>query len=263
MAESSGRRRPGRIITVFAAKGGCGKTTLATNLAVVLNRGGANRVCLLDLDLTFGDIACSLRLLSSRSLVDVAMRGGPLDRETVQSGITPYAPGLDCVLAPVGPGANEQVSADLVSALLAELPRWYDYIVIDTPARFTPQVLAALDSADRHVLLTTPERPALKNLRLVLDMFDLLAYDQQARAVVFNRCDSGVGLSAQEIERVVKSPIAGHIPSSRDVPASINQGEPLAAARPDHPVSLAIRQFAIGHLVTGHPAGGGDRGSAG
>ena len=239
----------GRIVSVFAAKGGCGKTTLATNLAVVLNARGSRRVCLVDLDLTFGDVASSLRLEPRRSLVDIVPMAGKVDLVAIRSVVTPFCPGLDCVLAPVRPGESELVSSGLVGELLAELACWYDYVVIDTPAQFTPPVLIALDSAHHHVLLTTPERPALASLRLTLDMLDLLSYQREARSIVFNRCDSSVGLSAAEVERVVKSPIAGHIPSSRDVPASINEGVPLALAQPDHPVSRAVRGFAAAHLV--------------
>jgi MinD-like ATPase involved in chromosome partitioning or flagellar assembly len=239
----------GRIVSVFAAKGGCGKTTLATNLAVVLSEGGERRVCLLDLDLTFGDVAGSLRLEPRRSLVDAVPKAGELDVLAIRSVVTPFAEGLDCILAPVRPGESELVSAGLVGELLAELTCWYDYVVIDTPAQFSPPVLAALDSSHHHVLLTTSERPALTSLRLTLDMLDLLSYERESRSIVFNRCDSSVGLSAAEVERVVKSPIAGHIPSSRDVPASINRGEPLATAQPDHPVSRAIRTFVAAHLI--------------
>jgi MinD-like ATPase involved in chromosome partitioning or flagellar assembly len=239
----------GRIVSVFAAKGGCGKTTLATNLAVVLSAGGTRRACLLDLDLTFGDVASSLRLEPRRSLVDAVPMTGELDLPAIRSIVTPFTPGLDCILAPVRPGESELVSAGLVGELLAELTCWYDYVVVDTPAQFSPPIMVALDSSHHHVLLTTPERPALTSLRLTLDMLDLLSYERETRSIVFNRCDSSVGLSAAEVERVVKSPIAGHIPSSRDVPASINLGEPLTAAQPDHPVSRAIREFARAHLV--------------
>lgn len=242
-------RGQGRIITVFAAKGGCGKTTLATNLAVVLNAGGNRRVCLVDLDLTFGDVASSLRLEPVRSLADAVPRAGRLDLVATRALTTPFGPGLDCILAPERPGENEKVSPAVVGELLTELPRWYDYVVIDTPAQFSPRVLTALDASDHHVLLTTPERPALKNLRLTIDMLDLLCYCRDSRSIVFNRCDSSVGLSATEVERVVKSPIAGHIPSSRDVPTSTNLGEPLASAQPNHPVSLAVAEFTATHLI--------------
>ena len=120
----------------------------------------------------------------------------------------------------------------------------YDVVVVDLPARFSPAVLVALDHAHHHVVVATPERPALKNLRVTLDILDLLGYSRAARAVLFNRSDARSAITAGEVAAVVRGPIAAHVPSSGDVPASINQGVPLMSAHPRHPVSVAIRQFA-------------------
>jgi len=190
-------RHSARIITVFSAKGGCGKTTVATNLAVALNASGARQVCLVDLDLAFGDVAISLQLTPSRTLIDaVATQIMSDDDERVSALLTPFRPGLDCILAPVEPGDAEKIPATLVSDLLERLRHRYDYVVIDTPSQFSEHVLAALDASHHHVLLTTPEVPALKNLRLTLDMLDLLSYSRDARSIVFNRSDAHGGLSA-------------------------------------------------------------------
>ncbi len=236
----------GRVITVFAAKGGCGKTTLATNLAAVLHNGGTRRVCLVDLDLSFGDVASTLAMIPRRSLADA---NGRLDTERVANVVTPYLNGFDCLLAPAGPGEGDRVPPSRVGELLTALAGAYDYVVVDTPAQFSATVLAALDASHHQVLLTTPERPALKNLRLTLDMLDLLAYPRDARAIVVNRSDSAVGLTTGEVEQLVRNPIAGLLPSRRDVPASINRGVPLAITHPDHVVTTAIRRLVDEHLV--------------
>jgi len=242
----------GRILTVFAAKGGCGKTTLATNLAVVLNAGGARRVCLVDLDLAFGDVASMLALEPAGSLVDAVTGdgGGRLDVAAVSSLVTPIGSNLDGVLTPVVPGDAARVPVTLVEELLAILPSIYDYAVVDTPAQFSANVLAALDNSHYHVLLTTPERPALHNLRRTLDMLDMLSYSRASRSVVLNRCDSRVGLTTRDVERTIKAPIAGELPSSWDVSASINRGVPLAAAQPEHRYSQAVRRFVESHITT-------------
>ena len=239
----------GRIVTVFAGKGGCGKSTISTNLAVALCDGGRRRVLLVDLDLSFGDVAIMLQLVPERSFIDAIPMAGRLDETGLRSLITPYAPGLDTLLAPVGPADGERISRELVTEALRLAVGVYDYIVVDTPPFFSDQVLAALDMSAYYVLLATPDIQALKNLRLTLDMFDLLEYPREQRVLVLNRADARVGLTPADIERVVRAPILGHIPSTRDVPVSINQGVPLVVENPMHPVSKSIRDIAEAHLA--------------
>src|SRR5215472_18449937 len=112
-----------------------------------------------------------------------------------------------------------------------------------------------MDVSAHHVLLATPDVPSLKNLRVTEDMLDLLSYAKDARSVVLNRSDSNVGLSPEDVERVLRSPIAAHIPSSRAVPLSINNGTPITLANQDHPVSRAIARFAQQHVIGASPAG--------
>jgi pilus assembly protein CpaE len=227
----------GRVYAVFSTKGGCGKTTVATNLAYALHDNGARRVCLLDLDLGYGDVATALRLATHRTLADALV-----DRAAELT--TAIQPGLDAILAPVEPGQAERISAELVAMVLDRLVTEYDAVVVDTCARFTGPVLAALDRSDQHILLTTPERPALLNLRRTLDAMDMLRYPRTARTIVFNRSDSRVGITVADVEHMLRAPVSVHIPSSRDVPSSINLGVPLVAAAVEHPVSLAVSKLA-------------------
>jgi pilus assembly protein CpaE len=252
-----------RVITVFAAKGGCGKTTLATNIAVALAAGGARRVGLIDLDLAFGDVAIMLQLVPERSVADAVGLGDQLTETSVRALLTPYAPGLDTLLAPAGPAEAERVTQGLVADILRLARGMFDFLVIDTPPQFTDHVLTALDASHLHVLLTTPDIPALKNLRIALDTFDLLDLPKENRLVVLNRSDAKVGLTATDIERVIRVPISAHVPSSRDVPVSINRGVPIMIDNPQHPVSRAVRDFAQGRLsgpTVGEPAARGVRG---
>jgi len=244
----SGPGRGGRTATVFSSKGGCGKTTLATNLAVALQQAG-RRVCLVDLDLAFGDVAISLQLAPERTVVDAVGMADRMDPTGVASLLTSWRPGLDCLLAPVAPGDADKVPAAVVGELLRVLRGMYDHVVIDTPAQFSEHVLVALDASDQHILLTTPDVPALKSIRLTLDMLDLLSYEREGRAVVLNRAGSKVGLTLEDVERVVRSPVDARVPSSRDVPASTNRGVPIVAGQPKHAVSAAVRRFATHHVL--------------
>ncbi|HEX6970343.1 MAG TPA: P-loop NTPase [Micromonosporaceae bacterium] len=246
-----------KVITVFAAKGGCGKTTIATNLAIALAANGSRRVGLIDLDLAFGDVAIMLQLVPDRSIADAVEFGDELGADALRTLFTPYGPGVDTLLAPPNPADAERVSGRVVAEVLRLAKGMFDYLVIDTPPQFTDHVLAALDVSYLHVLLTTPDIPALKNLRITLDTFDLLDLPKEHRLILLNRSDAKVGLTAADIGRVIREPIAAYVPSSRDVPVSINRGVPIVVDNPQHPVSKAIRDFAVARLAGGVSAKSG------
>jgi pilus assembly protein CpaE len=248
--------KDGRVVVVFAGKGGCGKSMVSTNLAVTLAQGKRHTVCLLDLDLGFGDVGIMLRVNPQRTIVDAVPMAEHMDETGVQSMLAQHESGVSAVLAPVTPGQAERITGKLVTELLGVLRHMFEVVVVDTPPQFSEQVLAALDVADMHVLIAAPEVTALKGLRVTLDMLDLLGYPAGSRAVVLNRADTRAGLSAADIDRVVGRPIAAHIPTSQDVPASINRGVPIAMEEPNHPVSRAIRdvaKIALGNSADAEP----------
>jgi len=236
--------RDGRIAVVFAAKGGCGKTVLATNLGVALAARDGLRVCLVDLDLAFGDVAITLRLSPQRTIVHAVPMAGRMDETGVRSLLVEHESGLSTVLAPVSPGESEQISGPLVTELLGMLKQSFDIVLVDTPSQLSEHVLAAMDVADRHLLPVVPEVTALKGLRVTLDMLDLLGYPPSARTFLLNRADIKAGLSVEDIEKVVGARAAVHLPHSQDVPASLNRGVPLVLQDPGHPFSKAVARVA-------------------
>ena len=252
---SEGSHSRGRLITVFSAKGGCGKTTLATNLAAALADHGRREVCLVDLDLAFGDVAIAMQLFPAHTIADAVPLADSLDESAVASLLTPHSPGLTTLVAPIEPGTAESIPATLVSTVLDLLKQQFDFVVVDTPPAFDDHVLAAFDQSDLVALLATLDIPALKNLKLTLETLDLLNYPRDRWRLVLNRADSKVGLAVSEVEKTLKAPISVQIPSSRDVPASINRGVPIVLDDPKHPVSLAIKAFAENDVAAGLTSG--------
>jgi len=239
----------GRVVTIFNAKGGCGKTTISTNLGAYMASTGA-RVLLVDLDLAFGDVAISLQLRPVTSAGDLVSMAGHLDEQGLASIVTKHESGLDTICAPSQPGDADRITGPMVGEMLRVARRLYDYIIIDTPPAFSEHVLAAFDICDLAVLIATLDIPSVKNLRLTLDTLDLLGYPRDARVVVLNRSDSKVGLNTEDVVAAIKQPIAAMIPSSAAVPASVNRGVPIVLDEPKHPVSLSLRAFADRYIVS-------------
>jgi pilus assembly protein CpaE len=254
----NGRPR-GRIITVFSAKGGCGKTTLATNMAAALADRGRREVCLVDLDLAFGDVAIALQLFPAHTIADAVPLGEHADFGAVQALLTPHSPGLTTLVAPVEPGSGEGIPASLVSRLLQVLRDHFDYVIVDTPPAFDDHVLSAFDLSDVVALIATLDIPALKNLKLTLETMDLLNYPRDRWRIVLNRADSKVGLKIDEVEKSLRATISAQLPSSRDVPAAINRGVPIVLDDPRHPVSVAVKTFAEQYVANVHSGPGGTR----
>ncbi|GIM95506.1 AAA family ATPase [Paractinoplanes toevensis] len=247
----------GRVITIFAGKGGCGRSVIAVNLATALAADGGRRVLLVDLDLQFGDIAIMLKLPPERNIAGAIAMAGRLDEPGLRSIITTYRNGIDVLLAPSGPAQGEHVRRELVVEILDLARPNYDFIVVDTPALVTDQVLAALDISDWLIPIVTPDLPTLKSVRLTVEMFDMLDYSKDRRLLVFNRSNSEVGLTAADIEEAVGIPFAVHVPSSREVTISVNRAEPLYLTNPAHPFSLAVGRLA--DLCTGTRSAGAQK----
>lgn len=248
LAGSSGSAvHEGRVVTVFSAKGGVGKTTFSTNLGAYLASTGS-RVLLVDLDLAFGDVAISLQILPSRSMNDVVAMAGSLDEQGLASVVTPHSSGLHSVCAPSEPGDADRIPGASVTELLRVARRVYDFVIVDTPPAFSEHVLAAFDVSDVLILLATLDIPAVKNLRLTLDTLDLLGHPKESRVVVLNRSDAKVGLRSDDVVTAIKMPIAVMVPSSTNVPASVNRGVPIVLDEPKHPVSVALRALSDAYI---------------
>jgi pilus assembly protein CpaE len=255
LANSSptGQSPLGKVVTVFSAKGGVGKTTISTNLAVALAADGA-QVCLVDLDLAFGDVAIALQIYPTRTIADAIAMQGHLDSQGLDPLLTFYRDGVYALAAPVQPDLKDAISARLVHEILESLRERFAYIVIDTPPAFDEQVLQAFDESDLIVLIATPDIPALKNLKVACETINQLNIPHQSLRVVLNRADSRVGISSDEVAASLQMKITTSIPSSRDVPTSVNRGELLFLSDPRHPVSQAIGGLAHDAIIAVHPA---------
>jgi pilus assembly protein CpaE len=256
--EAVGRRDPSRshrVVAVFGAKGGVGKTTVAYNLASAFASEGL-ATALLDGSLQYGDVRHLVRaapdLPSICDLPADCVRGSDLVETVVRD-----PSGVDLLLAPPRPEMAELVGPRDLEALVDLLRRAYQAIVIDTTSALTEPTLALLDSADVILQLVTPETGAVEATRTALDTFDALGYPPSKVRVVINRADSHGGLGPREIARALGRDAVAELPSDWPlVSASNAEGVPFIHGRTGAPLSQAIEALAaqLGAVVGSRPA---------
>lgn len=228
--------RRGKIIAVFGAKGGVGKTTMAVSLALAIRLRTRQRVIIVDADLTFGDIAVHLNIAPTRSIVDIVRSGDEIEREMVNQVLLPHPSGLQALLAPPRPEEAELVSPDHITRILDLLAVSADYVVVDCQTSYDDRTLSVFDRADHVLLVITPEIGPLKNTSLFLNLANQLGINSNAISIVLNRANSGVGIGVGEIERVLRRKINFHVISGgQPVVTSVNRGMPLILEQPKHP----------------------------
>jgi pilus assembly protein CpaE len=192
--------RKGRIITMFSPKGGVGRTVIGVNLAVAIRVLTGARVALADCNLQFGDIGIMLNLAGNKTIQDLLHReADEMTPEVLESVMVTHSSGVRVLLAPARPEVAELFTADHMKSVLQAMQRDFDYIVIDTWTTFQDLMLTIFDLAERIVLLTTLDIPAVKNIRMFLEVCEALGYSHDKVSLVLNRADSTGGINVEDI----------------------------------------------------------------
>lgn len=223
-------RYTGRVITVASPKGGVGKTTVSTNLAIGLTAAAPQSTVLVDLDVQFGDVASALGLAPEYTLPDAVAGPASEDTMVLKTFLTQHPSGLYAVCGAESPAAGDTVRGEDVTRLLAALAREFRYVVVDTAPGLSEQTLAALDRATDVVMLTSMDVPGVRGLRKELDVLRELCMIPAGRHVVMNFADPKGGLSVRDVELAIGTGVDVVLPRSANVPASTNQGVPLVAS---------------------------------
>jgi pilus assembly protein CpaE len=247
-------KRGGNVVLFVHGKGGVGCTTLAVNAAVALAATTIYRVTLLDLSLEFGNAPMLMNLNSNRTLADLAENAHEqLDEATFLTYLEQDRSGVRVLAGCDVPERAELVTIPAVQQAIDQLQKQSDYVVIDAPASFSQQVLAALDVADAAVIVTSPHLPSLKATKQALEVLEKLSYPVERTVLVVNRT-SAAGVEMDHIARFFNRKPDVVVPYTEASNDAADRGRPLAVLHPDSAASKVIRDLAA-RIAVAAPSG--------
>ena len=247
--------RNGKIVAVFAPKGGVGKTTIAFNFAVCASQIG-QRTVLIDGSLQFGDLRALLKVpVDAPSILDL-----PTDRiqeQDLRDVLWRDPSGVDILLAPPRVEQHEMVTTRDIQKALSLLRRVYKVIVVDLPSALTEQTLEFLDEADQIVEIVTYDSTTLRNTAAVAETFRQIGYRAEKVAYLLNRADSAGGMTLDDVRRTLgRPPDHSVVSDGMLVIQSNNEGVPFVLANPNAAISLDMSRV-VGQVLGLEPARAG------
>ena len=236
----------GQVYALFGSKGGVGTSTAAVNLGHALTLTSPEaRVAVADFAMPGGDIKLLLNVRPAYDLGDIAGKIDRLDADLLHSVMVPSTDRLWVLAAPERPEADEEVDENVSASIVRQMRTAYHFTVLDCEHRLNDRSLAALDAADRIILITELKVPALRAAQRMLGVFRRLGYPNDKLGVVVNRYQSEDVVSPGEAAEVLKTEIYFRLPN--DYPTcsrAATDGVPISVNAPQSKLAAAYRQLA-------------------
>jgi pilus assembly protein CpaE len=237
-------RTGGMTVTIFGAKGGVGKTTIATNLATALVGLNAGSAVLVDLDTVFGDAAMMLDVPAESNIVDVSAQIEELDRESIGGSLVQHGSGVKVLPAPFEPVDWRNIRVDALEKTLTLLAQTHDFVIVDCPPTFTDLVAAALDQSTVVLLVTSLDITSVKGTATAMKLIQKGNTNGDKIKLTVNRATGVNGVGQEDVSKVLHREIFWSIPYDPQVGASAQVGTPVVMDRPSSEVSQSILELA-------------------
>ncbi|MDD3150556.1 MAG: AAA family ATPase [Candidatus Gastranaerophilales bacterium] len=235
-----------KVFTIFSNKGGIGKTSVATNLAMSLTELTGKKVALVDLNLQLGDVTTFLDITPAFDISYVVNNLNRIDESFLFSTLERYKNKNLYVLAdPPYLEQAEEISADQINTVLNTLKSVFSYIIIDTGVNFDSKTIPALDIADNILLISMVNLPCIRNTQRCLDLFNRLGYESEKIKLIVNRYLPGDEIRVEDVEDVLGHSIYWKIPNNYlTMMSAINKGIPVSAVDASSPLNRNFVELA-------------------
>jgi pilus assembly protein CpaE len=254
MRRTSTNGQRGAVFALYSSKGGLGTTSIAANLAFSLAKGHReSRVAIADLVVNDGDVRVFLNLKPAYDLGDLVKKLDNVDAELLYSLMTPYREGIWALPGPDNPELDDLLDGATISTIIDHLRSHFAFTVLDCEHHLSERTLAAMDLADRILLVTQLNVPSLRSTQRTLAICRRLGYSNDKMCVVINRYQSGEVLSLSDAAEVLKCEVFWKLPNDyRTSAGALMKGVPAAEFDPNAKLVWSYGQLAA------RLGGGGD-----
>ncbi len=235
-----------KIISIFSNKGGIGKTSLASNLALELSKITKENVALIDMNFQMGDITTFLDLKPSFNISYMLENLDKINETFLLSTLERYKNSSLYILAdPPYFKQADNIQPKQITKLFNTLKDTFSYIIVDAEASFDGKNIAALDNSDIIFLVSVANLPALRNTQRCLELFDKLGYDKEKTKIIINRYMENDEIKENDIEKVLSKQIYWKIPNNYfAIMSAINKGVPVSVINSSTNIAQSYKDLA-------------------
>ena len=235
-----------KIISVFSNKGGIGKTSLATNLALELSKITKENVALIDMNFQMGDITTFLDLKPSFNISYMLENIDKINETFLLSTLERYKNTNLYILAdPPYFKQADNIQPKQITKLFNTLKETFSYIIVDAESSFNAKNITTLDNSDLILLVTVANLPALRNTQRCLELFEKLGYDREKTQIVVNRYMENDEIKESDVEKVLSKEIYWKIPNNYfEIMTAINKGIPVSILNGSTNIAQSYKELA-------------------
>jgi pilus assembly protein CpaE len=234
-----------QTITVFSPKGGAGTTTLATNLAISLQKTLNEDVLLIDGKHLFGHVALYLNLRTGNSITDLISHASMLDEQLIRQVVVRHTSGIYVLPSPNSIIEAQGIRPEDLFKVLQGLQQVFPNIIIDGGNNLNENTVTYMDSSDKILLVLNPDLASMRDIRQFMLVSATLSYPKEKIFLILNLTGRKADVKREEIENILKMKIFGRIPADDNLAlSSLNEGVPILLKKPRHPISMAFLEIA-------------------